>query len=319
MSTSSSAAVALVVTMASIVAACSSDDAAPTPAAAATGSLSLDGGAVKIPKKNIGKVDLTKLPLGDGKYRTSPKRGYIYTCRQDYPPAPDNDTLAWVHGKTWNLKQKIFVQGSVRWADATFSSVFEGDVHRITGNDLPTTGRTGVFPPQAGTEAATVRPDPNTIEASDYSFDLPASPKLAAQPHCVYGEVGVLKDGTALFNALDANGRDAVAQEVQDHCDGHPNMFGYHRHWIPNCISDPGTGQSNLIGWAFDGFGIYGHRGANGKVLTNKDLDACHGTTSRVKWNGKWVRMYHYVATWEYPYTVGCFRGTPVVDGPAFG
>ena len=318
MSTSTRAAIASAVAAASILAACASGDD-PAPAAAPKGYISLDGGAVQIPKKNVGSIDLTRLPLGDGKYGSSPKRGYIYGCQQHYMPVRDNDTLAWVHGKTWNLKQKIYVQGSVSWPDASFSSTFSGDVHRIVGNDLPTSGKTGVFPPQAGTEAATVRPDPNTIEANDYSFDLPAKPKVAAEPHCIYGEVGVLKDGTALFNALDANGRDAVAQEVQDHCDGHPNMFGYHRHWIPNCISDPGTGQSNLIGYAFDGFGIYGHRGAHGKVLTNRDLDACHGTTSRVKWNGKWVRMYHYVATWEYPYTVGCFRGTPVVNGPAFG
>jgi hypothetical protein len=52
--------------------------------------------------------------------------------------------------------------------------------------------------------------------------------------------------------------------------------------------------------------------------MTNADLDACHGTTSKVMWNGKKVRMYHYVATWEFPYTVGCFRGTPAVHGPAF-
>jgi hypothetical protein len=78
-------------------------------------------------------------------------------------------------------------------------------------------------------------------------------------------------------------------------------MGGYHRHWIPTCFKDPGKGQSGLMGYALDGFGIYGHRGANGKVPTDKDLDACHGTTSRVKWNGKTVRMYHYVATWGSP------------------
>jgi len=24
------------------------------------------------------------------------------------------------------------------------------------------------------------------------------------------------------------------------------------------------------------------------------------------------VSMYHYHATYEYPYTLGCFRGTPI-------
>jgi hypothetical protein len=31
-------------------------------------------------------------------------------------------------------------------------------------------------------------------------------------------------------------------------------------------------------------------------------------------WDGKLVDMYHYVLTEEYPYTVGCFRGTPVMS-----
>ena len=29
-------------------------------------------------------------------------------------------------------------------------------------------------------------------------------------------------------------------------------------------------------------------------------------------WHGNKVSMYHYVLTEEYPYTVGCFKGTPV-------
>ena len=36
-----------------------------------------------------------------------------------------------------------------------------------------------------------------------------------------------------------------------------------------------------------------------------------------MKLDGEKVRIYHYEATREYPYTVGCFRGTPVGAGPA--
>ena len=119
--------------------------------------------------------------------------------------------------------------------------------------------------------------------------------------------------GSALFSAFDAGGRDAVAWEAQDVCSGHPQMQGaYHYHALSACISDPGTGQSNLLGYAYDGFGIYGMRGADGKELTNADLDECHGTTSPVMWDGKLVTMYHYVATREFPYVMGCFKGTPI-------
>jgi hypothetical protein len=47
-------------------------------------------------------------------------------------------------------------------------------------------------------------------------------------------------------------------------------------------------------------------------MLTNKDLDECHGMTSKVWWDGHYVRMYHYVLTAQFPYSIGCFRGAPV-------
>ena len=67
-----------------------------------------------------------------------------------------------------------------------------------------------------------------------------------------------------------------------------------------------------LVGYALDGFGIYSMYDANGKEYSNADLDACHGITSEVLWDGKLTTMYHYVLTKEYPYTIGCFKGTLV-------
>jgi hypothetical protein len=37
----------------------------------------------------------------------------------------------------------------------------------------------------------------------------------------------------------------------------------------------------------------------------------CHGRTSVVPWHGKNVKVFHYDMTYEFPYSVGCFRGTP--------
>jgi hypothetical protein len=71
-------------------------------------------------------------------------------------------------------------------------------------------------------------------------------------------------------------------------------------------------GSSALVGYAADGYGIYVERGANGQLLTNTDLDACHGRTSEVQWDGTQQMMYHYDATVDYPYTLGCFHGTAI-------
>ncbi|HEX4111108.1 MAG TPA: YHYH protein [Stellaceae bacterium] len=126
------------------------------------------------------------------------------------------------------------------------------------------------------------------------------------------GAIGILVTGAVLFNALDAPGRDAVAHETQDKCQGHPQESGvYHYHWITTCLDDKreADGASPVVGYALDGFGITGHYGPGGKTMADANLDECHGRVSEITWDGRRVRMYHYVATWEFPYTIGCMRG----------
>jgi hypothetical protein len=121
----------------------------------------------------------------------------------------------------------------------------------------------------------------------------------------------VLNDGVLVFNALDGEGRDAAAHEVLDSCVGHPEMSStYHHHDVPSCLLSTATGRSTPVGYAADGYGIFVERDRHGALLTNASLDGCHGRTSAVTWNGKRKTLYHYDATIEYPYTVGCFHGT---------
>lgn len=129
------------------------------------------------------------------------------------------------------------------------------------------------------------------------------------------GTIGMTVTGVAIYNGFDAAGYDAVAREEQDACHGHPDQSStYHYHGvIQACVPDAGSATQNsaLLGYALDGFGIYGPW-YGGKVLTTADLDACHGTTSPVMWQGKVVSIYHYVSTYDFPYTLGCYRGKPV-------
>ena len=122
-------------------------------------------------------------------------------------------------------------------------------------------------------------------------------------------------DGVVIFDALDAEGRNAGAHEVLDACDGHPQAQDvYHYHVFTPCMTRATTnkpGVSVLVGYALDGFGIYLQRDAHGNLPTDGDLDACHGVVSTVTWNGRRVDMFHYDVTLTYPFTVGCFMGTP--------
>ena len=125
-----------------------------------------------------------------------------------------------------------------------------------------------------------------------------------------------MTNGVALFNGFDADLRDAAAHEVQDSNNGHPQGNSeYHYHNLPAWAHDATV--SAVIGFAYDGFPITGPVVEKGKYLTTADLDECHGLTSDVVLDGKTVTTYHYVMTYDFPYSVSCFRGAPVTTGPS--
>lgn len=256
-------------------------------------------------------VDLHRLPLGDGKISHAPKKGWIWACHVDPNGGGPQAVGPWIdeQAHTFDMTRKIAVRGAVRWPHQ-FKVTLQGDRRILSSNDLPN-HPTGQFPVAPDDPAFRIDRNPNSIRHQDMRIELPAHPKLLAQARCAPGAVGILLTGVALFNALDAPGRDAVAHEVQDSCRGHPQQSGvYHYHSLTNCLDDkPGPdGNSALVGYAIDGFGVFG-RYENGKPLSTADLDACHGRTSVIDWDGKKVAMYHYVATPDFPYTVGCLRG----------
>lgn len=267
--------------------------------------------------KRIDVLDVRNLPLGDGKVSATARRGYVMSCMTAFRGGGAQHAGPWIHGDTWDSTQKISVQGQVTWPEATFRVTTQGAdriVSRILqGNGLPVDTPTGTFPVAFGDPAFQIDRNPNSIEAQDILLTLPTNPETAAASSCVpMGMIGVALNGVAIYNALDDGGRDAVAHEVQDLCNGHPQVRGqYHYHGPSACLPNQSSNET-LIGYAMDGFGIYSMYDARGHELTDADLDECHGRASEVLWDGARVNIYHYVLTREYPYTVGCFRGTPV-------
>ena len=277
------------------------------------------GGSIGAPVDNSAgdPLDPANLPLGDYHLSSAPSRGDIWSCNVGFPGGGSNVTPPWIHDNgTWDSTTKAIVDGAVPWPTAVFSLTLSGSNRVVSGNGLPVGFTTGVFPVQPSDDVYAFDPNPNTIGAHSISFTLPANPTVAATSSCTSGGmIGVALDGVPIFNGLDGGGRDAAAHEAQDTCGGHPQQQGhYHYHSISDCL--PGANSSELIGYAIDGFGIYGPLDSGGHELTNADLDECHGTTSAVQWDGQTVTMYHYVATRAYPYTVGCYRGTPVAVAP---
>lgn len=255
------------------------------------------GAALAAEKAQNGKIDVLdihKLPLGDGQINASPARTMVMSCQTEFRRGARGAAHIgnWVHGKTWDLTQKLTVQGKVMWPEAQFRITEVNDASNnkrvvsrlVEGNGLPVETPTGNFPIAQNDPAFQIDRNPNPIDEQNVVLRLPMMPEFAASPSCVpMGMIGVALNGVAIYNALDAAGRDAVAHEVQDLCSGHPQGAGeYHYHGPSPCLPQA-TENETLIGYALDGFGIYSIYDAQGRELTNADLDECHGHTSEVE------------------------------------
>lgn len=298
-----------------ILGACGTHGAAHSSGSVTSSTASTAAGAVTSPTWK-GSVAANAVPLGDGKVSTTPRVGFIDSCITNFRAGGAQHAGSWLDtaSGTWNPATKPSVQGSVDWPSASNSFTIQGDTRVITSNGLPKGKSTGAFPIATSDPAYQYDRNPNKIQEQSFNYSVPATPVPAASQTCLgLGVIGVMTDGVALFDALDDGGHDAGAHEIQDSCDGHPQMRGiYHYHNASKCLLEDATGSSMLIGYALDGFGIYVERDASGQLPTDADLDECHGRTSTVMWDGKSTSTYHYDVTAEYPYTLGCYRGTPV-------
>lgn len=158
--------------------------------------------------------------------------------------------------------------------------------------------------------------NPNSIRVQNFTFRLPLEPKLAGRITRVpMGPIGMALNGVVFFNPFEMGGMNAVqgySEEWLDSCCGHPQQTGvYHYHKYPSCVKSPfpddGKQHSPIIGFAFDGFPLYGpyeEAGAMAKDLKGeRALDVCNGHNDE-------ERGYHYhVTPGRFPYIIGGYAG----------
>jgi len=270
--------------------------------------------------------DLTKLPFGG----TAP---YKILIRNQGNPNPDflslwlcglpsngagaNNAADWTNPDgTWDYTKKPQVTGNVIWT-SEFNITLDGNGNRVlSGNGLPN-HPTGIFPIQPGTIAHQYDGNPNIISPQPLSFTIPVLPQEATTKSCVgFGPAGYSLTGSAIYHGASTLGTDAAAHEMLDRFGGHTDgTERYHYHYPSKDLQDhihPHTsGHSALMGYMLDGFGIYGPYGENGELLKSADLDECHGHKHPVMWDGQMVNIYHYHWTYDFPYNIGAYKGTP--------
>jgi hypothetical protein len=114
--------------------------------------------------------------------------------------------------------------------------------------------------------------NPNVPTNQNYLMRISRTPaeNTGAKTSTPLGVIGLWKNGVAVFNALDARSylnqniwhQNAITVEGPsfDGCLGHPAPGGvYHHHENASCLygANPGV-HSEILGYAFDGFPIYG-------------------------------------------------------------
>lgn len=119
-------------------------------------------------------------------------------------------------------------------------------------------------------------PDPNTATDQHFVYSFPRNPQKNSGSPIVtpLGHIALWINGVSAYNAKDANSynnmniwhSNAVVVEAAsfDNCLGHPQSNGeYHYHQDPVCLYNTSdtTHHSPILGYAFDGYPIYGPYG----------------------------------------------------------
>jgi YHYH protein len=161
--------------------------------------------------------------------------------------------------------------------------------------------------------------NPNYIQEQRQVWRIPLEPKVnpnhvATDAHnenrgLPMGPIGVACNGVIFFNPFDADSVEAIWR--LDRCCGHPSPgFEYHYHKYPVCVKSPwaddGTAHSPLLGFAFDGFPIFGPYEAVGELAK----DSTKNPLNAFNVHYDEARGWHYhVTPGKFPHLIGGYWG----------
>ncbi len=149
------------------------------------------------------------------------------------------------------------------------------------------------------------------------AWRIPLAPAIATTPTSVNdGPIGVAINGVPIFNPCKQggcqNGDTKLLGEL-DVCNGHAGRADdYHYHAAPTCLMADQPAHywdTHPLGWALDGFAIFGYNDATGTTATRDAI--CGGNTLS---NTNAPAGYSYHVTDTAPYVMSCLRGTPSPD-----
>jgi phosphatidylethanolamine-binding protein (PEBP) family uncharacterized protein len=152
------------------------------------------------------------------------------------------------------------------------------------------------------------------------AWRIPLVPQVAStKTSAVDGPIGLAVNGIPIFNPCKQGGcsgpggGDTKALGELDLCNGHAGRADdYHYHAAPTCLmaDQPAAyWDTHPLGWALDGYAIFGYRNPDGTTATRDAL--CGGNTLP---HPNAPAGYAYHVTDVSPYVLSCFYGVPSPD-----
>jgi hypothetical protein len=155
------------------------------------------------------------------------------------------------------------------------------------------------------------------VPAKEYDAPIPLEPTLGDTPQTRDAALGVAVNGVPIFDYTGGgemteedlyhyqSEHDTYQTQQLDICGGHAGRGDdYHYHMKPLCMISQmaNAGDDAIIGWAFDGFPIYGDNNPDGSPIVKGVLDVCNGQADA-------SFGYRYHTSLEAPYIVQCLMG----------
>lgn len=231
----------------------------------------------------------------------------LLACGQDSGGQGAVDTAAAVRATQWGSNVTI------TYGDGTF---------RYRSNSRPnhTLNAEYVMPdnfttcvPHPTTACTHIEPTAQAVAEVPIDVTITTRPEKVSRTFALpFGAMGVMISGSPVYNPYEGDGvtvamnanftlTNAQGQQVpfMDACHAHPSPHPqgqYHYHGLPACVTsqvDQAGGPSHIIGYAFDGFPVYGDRDIRGAQIIPATLDECNGIDSPTpEFPGG---IYHYV------------------------
>jgi phosphatidylethanolamine-binding protein (PEBP) family uncharacterized protein len=155
------------------------------------------------------------------------------------------------------------------------------------------------------------------------AWKIPLTPVVQSgtKTSALDGPIGIAVNGIPIFNPCKQGGctqgnggGDTKVLGELDLCNGHAGRADdYHYHAAPVCMmsdqNNPAYWDTHPVGWALDGYAIFGYRNPDGTTATRDGVCGGNTVTHQNAPSG-----YAYHVTDVSPYVLSCFYGVPSPD-----